>query len=127
MVELKAELTKLGIAPGKRKKAELIDLLHAAVKESQQSSSTQENDQHVAAVFNAEETDPDKIVESQQETTVAQEPSAGTGRPRRIKFLDISSLDEEQQVLFLAAMFIDARAEETHELGVCYTCSHRYM
>lgn len=96
-MELKAELSKLGIAPGRRRKAELVQILQEALNESDDPSTDHLiNDKSLVSTPSEPETHPLHSVT--QEGQSLQQSGQFRGRPRKINFVDIESLDDEQQV-----------------------------
>lgn len=97
MAELKEELSKLGIAPGRKRKAELIKALQEALDESQSSPSSRACSNEDTASPDSDPGD-DSSNGAQRTDQLLQQTSHAKGNLRRISFVDIESLDEEQQV-----------------------------
>lgn len=95
-MELKEELSKLGIAPGRRRKAELVQALQEALDNSKSVSSGDYSREEVSSPDSNPGTD--SINGGQCTDQLQQQPSHAKSRPRTINFVDVESLDEEQKV-----------------------------
>lgn len=95
VVELKEELSKRGIAPGRRKKAELLQALQEALLQNHDEAQEPQSGQ-LANVPDVARTGTSSRSNSTNMKRV--QCNNFQGRPRRINFVDIESLDDEDQV-----------------------------